>query len=46
VGNQNQHKSKTQHKELERMRKAKDKVARRQSKKDEKSETETAGTPD
>jgi hypothetical protein len=45
MGNPNQYNSKKRHKELERMRKAKEKMARRQAKKDKKAETETDGIP-
>jgi hypothetical protein len=46
MGNQNQHKSQKRHKELDRLRKAKDKMDRRQGKKDKKAETEADGIPD
>jgi len=36
MGNQNQHKAKKRHKELDRLRKAKEKMAKRQGKKDKK----------
>jgi hypothetical protein len=43
---QSQHKSKKRYKELERMRKAKDKMARRQGKKDKAEETDTPSIPE
>ena len=46
MGNKNQHKSQKRHKELDRLRKAKDKMDRRQGKKDKKAETEPDGIPD
>jgi len=44
--NQKQHKFQKRRKELDRLRKAKDKMDRRQGKKDKNAETETAGIPD
>jgi hypothetical protein len=43
MGKQSQHKSKKRQKELARMRKAREKIARRQGKKDKTAETDAAG---
>ena len=45
MGKQTQHKAKKRHKELERMRKAKEKMDRRQGKKDREVETGTDVPP-
>jgi hypothetical protein len=46
MGNQNQHKSQKRRKELDRLLKARDKMDRRQGKKDKKAETEPARIPE
>jgi hypothetical protein len=43
MAKQTQHKAKKRHKELDRIRKAKEKMARRQGKKDKTAETDTPG---
>ncbi len=46
MARQSQHKFKKRQKEAERMRKAKEKIAKRQGKKDRKAETEPIESPD
>jgi hypothetical protein len=46
MAKQTQHTAKKRHKELDRLRKAKEKIARRQGKKDKTAETDTTGIQD
>jgi len=46
MAKQTQHKAKKRHKELDRLRKAKEKMARRQGKRDKTAETDTTGIQD